>query len=98
LSRRRERAHARGRTVGSTAARQREGRSTHSASWMRIDEAARILAVRVVTLRRAIDRNARRDSTGCIDAAFDGVRARKLGRHWRVLLDPCWAPSPPPPY
>jgi hypothetical protein len=58
---------------------------------MRIEEAARILGLSVVTLRRAIERHARRDPDGRIFADFDGVRARKLGRQWRVLLDPCWS-------
>jgi hypothetical protein len=58
---------------------------------MRIDDAARVLDVNVVTFRRAIERHARRDADGRVHAAFDGVHARKLGRHWRVLLDPCWS-------
>jgi hypothetical protein len=63
--------------------------------WLRIDEAARILGFTVVTLRRAIERNARRDVDGLVHAAFDGLRARKLGRQWRVSLGPCWsAPAP----
>jgi hypothetical protein len=45
----------------------------------------------VITLRRAIERHARRDAEGRVHAEFDGVRARKLGRHLRVLLDPCWS-------
>jgi hypothetical protein len=52
---------------------------------------AAILGIEVVTLRRAIERHARRDTEGRVHAEFDGVRARKLGRHWRVLLDPCWS-------
>ena len=62
-----------------------------SASSLRLEEAAQILGVAVVTFRRAIDRHARRDADGRIFFEFDGVRARKLGRLWRVLLDPCWS-------
>ena len=62
-----------------------------AASWMRVDDAARFLDLNVVTFRRAIERNARRDADGRVHAEFDGIRARKLGRHWRVLLDPCWS-------
>jgi hypothetical protein len=58
---------------------------------MRVDDAARILGVNVVTLRRSIERNARRDTEGRVHAEFDGIRARKLGRLWRVFLDPCWS-------
>ena len=66
-----------------------------AAQWMRLDDAARILGVNVVTLRRAVERHARRDSDGLVHATFDGLRARKLGRQWRVLLGPCWsAPAP----
>jgi len=61
------------------------------ASWLRVEEAAQILGVAVITFRRAIDRHARRDADGRIFSEFDGVRARKLGRQWRVLLDPCWS-------
>ena len=61
------------------------------ASWLRVEEAAQILGVAVITFRRAIDRPARRDGAGRIFSEFDGVRARKLGRQWRVLLDPCWS-------
>jgi hypothetical protein len=62
-----------------------------AARWMRLDDAARILGVNVVTLRRAVERHARRDPEGRLYAEFDGVHARKLGRHWRVFLDACWA-------
>jgi len=61
-----------------------------AARWMRLDDAARILGVNVVTLRRAVERHTRRDPDGRLYAEFDGVHARKLGRHWRLLLDPCW--------
>jgi hypothetical protein len=61
---------------------------------MRIGDAARLLDVNVITLRRAIERHARHDAEGRVHAAFDGVLARKLGRHWRVLLGPCWSVGP----
>jgi hypothetical protein len=58
--------------------------------WQSIDEAAAILGVPVVTLRRAIERNARRASDGSVTSAIDGVRARKFGCRWRIALDPQW--------
>jgi hypothetical protein len=58
--------------------------------WMGIDEAAHILGVPVVSLRRTIERNARKHPNGSVDARVDGIVARKLGRLWRVVLDPAW--------
>jgi hypothetical protein len=60
------------------------------ASWLSIDEAAAILGLRVITLRRAVERNARRGPDGCVTSAADGVQARKFGRRWRVALDSQW--------
>ena len=65
-------------------------------TWMRIEDAAMLLGLAVVTLRRAIERNARRDRDGRVHAAFDGIHARKIGRHWRVLLDECWRAAASP--
>jgi hypothetical protein len=58
--------------------------------WLSIEEAAAILNVRVVTLRRAVERCATRGADGCVASAIDGVRARKFGRRWRVALDAQW--------
>jgi hypothetical protein len=55
--------------------------------WLGVDEAARILGVPVLTLRRALERSARRDRHGCVHAEVVGVRARRFGRRWRVWLD-----------
>lgn len=60
------------------------------ASWMAIEEAAKLLGVSVVTLRRSIERKARKDSAGTVTARLDGIIARKLGRVWRVWLDAGW--------
>lgn len=57
--------------------------------WMNVAEAAAILAVGTVSLRRAIERNARRVD-GSIESRLDGLVARKFGRLWRVSLDPAW--------
>ncbi len=61
-----------------------------AAPWIGVDEAAEILGVPVITLRRAIERNARRLPDGSITSSADGVRARKFGRRWRVTLDAAW--------
>lgn len=58
--------------------------------WLGIDEAAGIVGMPVVTLRRAIERAARKKPDGAIEARFDGLVARKLGRRWRVWLGAAW--------
>ena len=58
--------------------------------WMTIRRAAEILGFAPVSLRRAIERNSRRTVSGCIEANFDGLTARKLGRSWRVRLSSAW--------
>jgi hypothetical protein len=62
---------------------------------MTAEQAAAFLGLPVVTLRRALERNARTTPEGATVAHVDGVTARKLGRLWRVWLDRGWlAPTP----
>lgn len=63
-------------------------------SWRSIQATARILGVPTITLRRLIGRSARRAPDGSMEACVDGIRARKLGRHWRVWLHPSWTGPP----
>jgi hypothetical protein len=58
--------------------------------WRSIEASARILGVPTITLRRLIGRSARRASDGSVEACIDGIRARKLGRQWRVWRPPSW--------
>lgn len=58
--------------------------------WLSISDAASILGVDDVNLRRSCERNARRAPDGMVESFFDGIRARKLGRLWRVLLGDRW--------
>jgi hypothetical protein len=58
--------------------------------WLGIPEAAAILGIDDVNLRRACERNARRAPDGVVESNFDGIRARKLGRLWRVQLGGRW--------
>jgi hypothetical protein len=60
------------------------------AAWLTVDQAAAILNTPVVTLRRTLERNSRRGPNAGTIARVDGITARKLGRHWRVWLDPEW--------
>ncbi len=66
-------------------------------SWMTVEQAASFLNLGVVTLRRTIERNARRTPQGDTVAQVDGITARKLGRLWRVWLDAGWLRTPSPP-
>lgn len=72
-----------------------EGKLTvkSTSDWMSIRRAAELLGFAPVSLRRAIERNARRAIDGGIEARFDGLIARKLGRNWRVQLSSAWHTS-----
>lgn len=59
-------------------------------AWMTVEQAAAHLSLPVVTLRRTLERNARPTEDGGTIACTDGITARKLGRLWRVWLDPGW--------
>ena len=59
-------------------------------AWASVDHAAAFLDVPPVTLRRMLERHARRGEDGCVVATVDGITARKLGRAWRVLLGEGW--------
>jgi len=59
-------------------------------AWVGVEEAAGFLSVPAVTLRRSLERNARRDGDGAVSAQVDGITARKLGRLWRVWLNADW--------
>jgi hypothetical protein len=60
------------------------------ASWLTVAQAAACLAMSADALRRALERRAVRAPDGGVEASWDGVRARKLGRLWRVLLSARW--------
>jgi len=65
-----------------------------AARWMDAEAAAEILGLSVVTLRRALERNARAEADGATVARVDGITGRKLGRLWRVQLDARWMSIP----
>jgi len=60
-----------------------------SGRWMTIHDAAAFLSLQEVTLRRMLERAARREKDGIV-ARVDGVIGRKLGRGWRVWLGAAW--------
>jgi hypothetical protein len=59
--------------------------------WISVRDAAVVLGFATISLRRLIERNARRAPDGSVEALVDGVRAKKLGRTWRVQLGERWA-------
>lgn len=63
---------------------------TKPQGWLSITNAAELLDVRPEALRRRIERAARLAADGVMEAEVDGVRARKLGRSWRVHLGSGW--------
>jgi hypothetical protein len=73
------------------------GATMSPGAWMTVEQAASFLSLPVVTLRRTLERNARATPEGGTVARTDGITARKLGRLWRVWLDPGWrTPTAPP--
>lgn len=64
--------------------------SVAPARWLRVREAAELLSMSEEALRRALERRATRAPDGGIEADYDGVRGRKLGRTWRVCLSERW--------
>ena len=64
--------------------------TTTAIRWMNVSDAAEVLGLEAVSLRRALERNARRATDGAIEARIDGVVGRKFGRLWRVCLADGW--------
>jgi hypothetical protein len=62
---------------------------------MTVDQAASFLSIPIVTLRRSLERNARKQPGGSTISHIDGITARKLGRLWRVWLDAEWLRQAP---
>jgi hypothetical protein len=60
------------------------------AQWLSLPRAAAFLDLSPDALRRTLERRAGRTPDGGVEATFDGVRGRKLGRLWRVQLSGRW--------
>jgi len=60
------------------------------ARWISIQTAADLLGMTPGALRKVFERNARRAADGVTEADVNGVRARKLGRLWRVTMSAAW--------
>jgi hypothetical protein len=51
---------------------------------------AAILSMSDEALRKKLERHARKAPDGVVEAEIDGIRGRKFGRSWRVLLSERW--------
>ncbi len=58
--------------------------------WLSLPRAADYLDESPTGLRKKLDRAASVDELGVIHATLPGLRARKLGKLWKVLLDEGW--------
>jgi hypothetical protein len=77
---------------GATNTRQARGEASQGkpANWTTVEDAAAVLSMSPEALRRALERRAMRAPDGGVEVSWDGVRARKLGRLWRVSLSERW--------
>ncbi len=62
--------------------------------WVSVQSAARFLDLKPGALRRALERRAVRGDDGDVEARFDGIHARKLGRLWRIRFSEAWLEEP----
>jgi hypothetical protein len=60
------------------------------ARWLTVRDAGALLSVTPGALRRSLERRAVRAPDGGTEADIDGVRGRKFGRLWRVMLTSRW--------
>lgn len=58
--------------------------------WTDVATAASRLDIPAVRLRRLAKRHAKTMPDGAVEARFDGIRARKLGRRWLISLGSGW--------
>lgn len=58
--------------------------------WISVEEAAEFMGTNALALRARLRRAARRAPDGGIEADVDGIRGRKLGNSWRVVLGARW--------
>jgi hypothetical protein len=63
--------------------------------WTSVPTAAGLLGLTAGALRKTIERNAVKVADGGTEAHLDGLRARKLGRLWRVTLGSAWSDPVP---
>lgn len=74
-----------------TKTRARRSGGPVRALWLGIQRAAELLDEDPESLRKKLERAARRTSEGHVESEIDGVRGRKFARLWKVQLPPGWA-------
>ena len=62
----------------------------HTRRWQALESAARHLDIDATTLRKRAERLSKCGTDGVREAAFDGLRCRKLAGRWKVLLSEGW--------
>jgi hypothetical protein len=67
-----------------------EDRRETATRWCSLHAAADFLGMTADALRRCVERRAMKMPDGGTEARLDGVRARKFGRLWRVMLSSEW--------
>lgn len=61
-----------------------------SVTWLALTRAAHVIDMSAHALRRRCERHAHVGEDGVIEAVFDGIRARKIGRLWRIAFSREW--------
>jgi hypothetical protein len=77
--------------AATTKTRGRRSEGSDRALWLGIQRAAELLDEDPESLRKKLERAARRTSDGHVESEIDGVRGRKFARLWKVQLPPGWA-------
>jgi len=63
----------------------------NSQPWLSLLTAAEHLGESADSLRKKLERASVRAEDGTVEANLDGIRARKLGRLWKIRLSAGWA-------
>lgn len=59
-------------------------------TWVSLARAAQFLGESPESLRKKLVRASRKTADGVVEAEFDGIKARKLGRNWKVRFSSGW--------
>mgnify|MGYP003382202929 CR=1 FL=1 len=70
--------------------------ASQPSTWISLARAAEVLGEPEESLRKKLARASRKGADGVVEASIDGVRARKLGRNWKVRLSVGWTEGAEP--